>query len=92
MTVLFLLKFFLLKSVPFARVEKISINTPEINLVISVVKMSQENKIISYLLLTALMVVSFASAMVINHTSYGSLAWIVLLIINLGILIFILRK
>ena len=54
--------------------------------------MSQQNKIISYMLLTALMVVSFASAMVINHTEYGSLAWIVLLIINLGILIYILRK
>jgi hypothetical protein len=54
--------------------------------------MNSPNKIISYLLLTAIMVVTFACAMVINNTAYGWLGWAVLLVVNLGILGYLLKK
>lgn len=49
------------------------------------------NKIITYLLLTALMVATFACALVINNTSFGWLGWLALLVMNLGILGYLLR-
>ncbi|VAW95500.1 Tricarboxylate transport membrane protein TctA [hydrothermal vent metagenome] len=57
------------------------------------VKMADpENKIITYLLLTALMVLTFASAILINNTVYDSLGWVILLVLNLCILGYLLRK
>lgn len=50
------------------------------------------NKIIAYLLLTALMVATFACVLVINNTSFGWLGWLVLLVLNLGILAYLLRR
>lgn len=49
-------------------------------------------KIVTYLLLTALMVASFTCAMVINNTAYGGIGWVVLLVLNLGILGYLLRR
>jgi predicted membrane channel-forming protein YqfA (hemolysin III family) len=50
------------------------------------------NKIVTYLLLTALMVLSFACAIVINNTAFGWLGWTGLFILNLGILVYLSRK
>ncbi|MEE8388289.1 MAG: hypothetical protein V3R65_06930 [Acidiferrobacterales bacterium] len=51
-----------------------------------------ENKIVAYLLLTALMVITFACAIVISNTAYGTLGWIGLLLLNLGTLIYLLLR
>lgn len=50
------------------------------------------NKIITYMLLTALMVITFTSAIAISNGFFSAGAWLVLLIVNLGILIYLLRK
>lgn len=54
--------------------------------------MVPENKIVAYLLLTALMVITFACAIVISNTAYGAVGWIGLLLLNLGTLIYLLLK
>lgn len=54
--------------------------------------MEPENKIVTYLLLTALMVSTFACALVISNTDYGTWGWLGLLAINLGSLLYLLRK
>lgn len=51
----------------------------------------QSNKILVYLLLTALMVLTFICALAIQTHTYSTLAWLVLLVTNLGILIHIMR-
>ena len=55
-------------------------------------KVQPKNKILTYLLLTALMVVTFTCALAINTNTYSTLAWLVLLATNIGLLIKILRK
>ena len=54
-------------------------------------KVQPKNKILTYLLLTALMVVTFICALAINTNTYSTLAWLVLLATNIGLLIKILR-
>ena len=61
-------------------------NLREVNILVP------ENKIITYLLLTALMVITFACAIVISNTAYSTLGWIGLLLLNLGTLIYLLLK
>ena len=51
-----------------------------------------ENKILTYLVLTALMVATFICAIAINTNTYNTFAWIILLLMNLGLLVYILRK
>jgi len=55
-------------------------------------KVQPKNKILTYLLLTALMVVTFTCALAINTNTYSTLAWLVLLATNIGLLIKILRE
>lgn len=55
-------------------------------------KHQPENKLLTYLFLTALMVVTFFCALAINTDSYSTLAWLVLLTMNLGLLVYILRR
>ena len=50
------------------------------------------NKIILYLALTALMVLTFASAMLILNTPYGAIGWGVLLVTHLAMLIAVMLK
>jgi len=47
------------------------------------------NKIIIYMLLTALMVITFTCAIAISNNFFSTAAWLILLILNLGILIYI---
>ena len=54
--------------------------------------MNFDNKIVLYLLLTALMVVTFVSALLITSTRFGMIGWLTLLVINMGVLFTILRK
>jgi len=49
----------------------------------------KKNKIVTYLLLTALMVITFISAIAINNGVFSLFAWLLLLVMNLGILFFI---
>lgn len=51
-----------------------------------------ENKIISYLLLTALMVATFVCALMIINTAHGTLGWVGLLLLNLGVMAYLLKK
>jgi len=55
-------------------------------------KAQVKNKILIHLLLTALMVVTFICALAISTNNYSSIAWLVLLAVNLGLLINILRN
>ncbi len=50
------------------------------------------NKILVYLLLTGLMVATFICALAISANVYSTTAWLVLLVINLGILFLIMRS
>ncbi|KPK09769.1 MAG: hypothetical protein AMJ68_11250 [Acidithiobacillales bacterium SG8_45] len=52
----------------------------------------RDNKIILYLVLTALMVVTFASAMLILNTLYGAIGWGLLLATNLAVLVVVMLK
>jgi hypothetical protein len=52
----------------------------------------RENKILLYLALTALMVVTFAGAMLILNTAYGAIGWGVLLVVHLMMLVTILLR
>ena len=52
----------------------------------------RDNKIVVYLLLTALMVVSFASAMLILNTPYGAIGWGVLLATHLTMLVTVMLR
>lgn len=52
-------------------------------------KPDRGNKIITYLLLTALMVITFASAIAISNDFFSMGAWLILLIMNLGALVYI---
>lgn len=54
--------------------------------------MNPENKIVTYLLLTALMVLTFICATAISNNYFPGLAWSALLLINLGVLVYISRK
>jgi hypothetical protein len=54
-------------------------------------RVQPKNKILTYLLLTALMVVTFVCALAINTNTYSIIAWLVLLTTNVGLLINILR-
>jgi len=51
-----------------------------------------ENKIITYLMFTAMMATTFISAIAISKHYYSVIAWIVLLAMNMGTLIYLLRK
>lgn len=51
-----------------------------------------KNKIMSYLGLTALMVVTFVCAIAISTSTYSTIAWLVLLVLNLGLLFYILTS
>jgi hypothetical protein len=57
-----------------------------------VTSMNFDNKIVLYLFLTALMVVTFVCALLITSTRFGTIGWLTLLVINLGMLFTILRK
>lgn len=48
-----------------------------------------KNKIVTYLLMTALMVVTFVCAIAISHDFYSGIAWLVLLASNVGILVYL---
>ena len=54
--------------------------------------MNAENKIITYLIVTAMMVVTFISAVAISKNFYSAIAWLVLFVMNLCALIYLLRK
>jgi len=54
--------------------------------------MNFDNKIVLYLLLTALMVVTFVCTLLITNTRFGTIGWLTLLVVNLGMLFTILRK
>ncbi len=54
--------------------------------------MNQENKIISYLIFTAVMVITFVCATAINKNIYSAIAWFTLLATNIAGLIYLLRK
>ncbi len=54
--------------------------------------MEPKNKIITYLIYTAMMVATFISAIAISKGIYSVVAWAVLLTMNLGTLIYLLRK
>lgn len=54
--------------------------------------MSAENKIVSYLLLTGIMVITFICAIAISHSYYSAAAWLVLITMNLIVLVYLLRK
>lgn len=47
------------------------------------------NKIVTYLLLTALMVVTFTCAIAISNNFFSTAAWLILLAMNLGILVYL---
>lgn len=51
-----------------------------------------ENKIITYLLQTALMVATFVCALIILNTAHGGFGWVGLLLLNLGTLVYLLAK
>jgi hypothetical protein len=51
-----------------------------------------QNKIITYLMVTAMMVTTFICAIAINNDYYVVVAWSVLLTMNIGALIYLLRK
>lgn len=48
-----------------------------------------DNKVVAYLVLTAVMVVTFICAIAINTDTYSIVAWLILLAINIGLLVFI---
>lgn len=52
-------------------------------------KSDPENKIIIYLLLTALMVITFTAAIAISKGFFSMFAWLILLILNLGMLFYL---
>lgn len=52
----------------------------------------RDNKIAVYLLLTSLMVVTFAGAMLILSTPYGAIGWGVLLVAHVTMLAAVLLK
>ncbi len=52
-------------------------------------KSDPKNKIVIYLLLTALMVITFTSAIAISKGFFSMFAWLILLIMNLGILFYL---
>lgn len=52
-------------------------------------KSDPENKIVIYLLLTALMVITFTAAIAISKGFFSMFAWLILLIMNLGILFYL---
>ena len=54
--------------------------------------MAAENKIVAYLLLTALMVATFICAVAISHRYHSAIAWTILLVMNLGLLVYLLRR
>jgi len=54
--------------------------------------MNSENKIITYMIFTAMMVVTFICGIAISKNYYSAIVWIVLLGLNLGTLIYLLRK
>jgi len=54
--------------------------------------MKPEDKIVTYMLLTALMVVTFFCALAINTGTYSSQAWIVLLAMNLCLLYYTMTR
>lgn len=49
-------------------------------------KSDPRNKIVTYLLLTTLMVITFMCAVAISNGFFSMVAWAILLIMNLGIL------
>jgi len=51
-----------------------------------------DNKILSYLFLTGLMVMTFICALAISTNNYSTVAWLLLLAMNLGLLIYILKS
>jgi len=51
-----------------------------------------ENKIVTYLIFTATMVITFICAIAINKDYYSIFAWIVLLLLNLSFLVYLSRK
>jgi hypothetical protein len=51
-----------------------------------------ENKIVVYLLITALMVITFICAVAISNNYFSVVAWIVLITMNLAVLIYLLRR
>lgn len=53
--------------------------------------MKSENKIVSYLIITGIMVVTFICAVAINKNVNSNIAWAVLFVINLATLVYILR-
>ena len=55
-------------------------------------KIPVKNKILAYLVITALMVVTFMCALAINTGTYSTAAWLVLLGMNLALLIYLLRE
>lgn len=59
--------------------------------IMNMLKILFENKVVAYLALTAVMVVTFICAIAINTNTYSTLAWWVLLIMNLGVLIYLLK-
>jgi hypothetical protein len=70
----------------------IQIHTNSLDRLVALVTPKPNNKILVYLLLTALMVVTFICALAIQTNTYSTLAWLILLATNLGILIYILRS
>lgn len=48
-----------------------------------------DNKVAAYLALTAVMVVTFICAIAINTGTYSIVAWLILLAMNLGLLVYI---
>jgi hypothetical protein len=50
------------------------------------------NKIINYLLSTALMMIAFVCGIAVSTASYSTIAWGVLLALNLAVLVYLLRK
>ncbi|GMR05439.1 MAG: hypothetical protein BMS9Abin25_0014 [Gammaproteobacteria bacterium] len=55
-------------------------------------KLDPKNKIITYMLLTALMVITFIVAIAISNGFFSLFAWLILLIMNLGILVYLSMK
>lgn len=54
--------------------------------------MNSENRIIAYMVVTAVMVVTFICAIAISKGFYSATAWVVLLGMNLSLLIYLSRK
>jgi len=55
-------------------------------------KFDPKNKIIIYMLLTALMVITFTAAIAINNGVFSLFSWLLLLAMNLGILFYLSTK